>query len=213
MAIHKKILLMCLIMAGSLFLFLPKANAATEYSCYCAKMMTCFDADENYKATCVADTSCIFAKVTCKNAKLVPGTLIQLVPSGHSAGTAAVPVGAPAGMMGTSGLASFIPDCTNLDNCRDISVFLIAAIGVGKYLFSIIGALALVFFIYGGIMLIISQGNSERVKKGFQILMSAFIGLAIAFSAYMLVRFIGEKIVPIKSQYQITVPAITPAVK
>ena len=54
----------------------------------------------------------------------------------------------------------------------------------------VIGSLALVMFIYGGITWMLSGGNQERVAKGKQILIWATLGIIIIFSAYALVRFV-----------------------
>jgi hypothetical protein len=58
----------------------------------------------------------------------------------------------------------------------------------------VIGALALIMFVYGGFTLILSQGSSEKVKKGGEIIVAAIIGLVIMFGAYMLVSFLGEAV-------------------
>src|SRR3989339_193881 len=86
----------------------------------------------------------------------------------------------------TGGLVGkFIPSCVMQDtlsgNCRDIGIFVVLAMNIAKYLFTIVGALALIMFIYGGITLIISQGNPEKTKKGFGILTAALIGIIIIF--------------------------------
>lgn len=99
--------------------------------------------------------------------------------------------------------SKFIPDCA-LDNptggkegaakegdCRSISIFVTMLILVANYLFGIVGALALLFFIYGGFTLILSRGATEQVKKGKDIMVAAIVGLVIVFGAYMLVRFLG----------------------
>ena len=103
--------------------------------------------------------------------------------------------------LGKSGLAQHIPDCTNLSNCQDVSVFLVVAIGIGRYLFSIIGALALIMFVYGGFTWITSRGSAEKVKKGMEIFGAAIIGLIISFSAYMLVSYFSEHIIQVDSKY------------
>ncbi|MBN2884382.1 hypothetical protein JXE04_00460 [Patescibacteria group bacterium] len=54
----------------------------------------------------------------------------------------------------------------------------------------VVGSLALVMFVYGGLIWMTSSGSSEQVKKGRDILMWAAIGLVIIFSAYGLVRFV-----------------------
>lgn len=99
---------------------------------------------------------------------------------------------------GGSMFSRIIPDCA-LGNdlgpenpCRDITIFVALGINVAGYLFGIVGALALLMFIYGGITLVISMGNPEKVKKGGEILMSSVLGLIIVFGAYILVKFLGE---------------------
>ena len=64
---------------------------------------------------------------------------------------------------------------------------------IGKVINSvlgIVGSLALVMFVYGGLIWMTSSGSAEQVKKGRDILMWAAIGLVIIFSAYGLVRFV-----------------------
>ena len=73
---------------------------------------------------------------------------------------------------------------------------------VANYLFGFIGALALLFFVYGGFTLILSQGNAEKVKKGFGIMSAAAIGIIIAFGAYALISFLGTSL-GIKSDFKL----------
>jgi len=99
--------------------------------------------------------------------------------------------------------SQFIPECALRNptgnpsvegECRSVSIFITLLINFSKYLFSIVGALALLFFIYGGFTLILSQGGTEQVKKGKDIMVAAVIGLIIVFGAYMLVRFLGRSL-------------------
>lgn len=78
--------------------------------------------------------------------------------------------------------------------CRDVSIFVYLLINIARYLFAIVGALALIMFVYGGFVLILSQGNAEKIKQGTQIIVAAVIGLVIMFGAYMLVQFLGEAV-------------------
>jgi hypothetical protein len=57
-------------------------------------------------------------------------------------------------------------------------------------LFGIIGSLALVMFVYGGLLWMTSAGSAEQVKKGKDIFIWAAVGLVVVFSAYSLVRFV-----------------------
>lgn len=54
----------------------------------------------------------------------------------------------------------------------------------------IVGSLALVMFIYGGLLWMLSGGNAETVRKGKGTLVWATVGLIVVFTAYAAVRFI-----------------------
>ena len=58
--------------------------------------------------------------------------------------------------------------------------------------FSLVGSLALLMFIYGGLIWMTSSGKSEKVKKGKDILVWATIGMTLIFSSYVIVRLIIE---------------------
>lgn len=46
------------------------------------------------------------------------------------------------------------------------------------------GAIALIMFVYGGIMWILSEGEDKKVADSKKILMNASIGLVLIFGAY-----------------------------
>ncbi|MDO9509750.1 MAG: hypothetical protein Q7J14_00505, partial [Candidatus Magasanikbacteria bacterium] len=50
--------------------------------------------------------------------------------------------------------------------CDDVGVLVQLAINIGAYLFTFIGALALLVFVYGGFKMIISAGDSGKIKEG-----------------------------------------------
>jgi hypothetical protein len=76
------------------------------------------------------------------------------------------------------------------DGCREANILLLQIIRIGDYLFTIIGMVAFVSFVSGGLMFILSMGNAEKAKKGQQMLVAAVVGLIIAFSAYILIGFL-----------------------
>jgi hypothetical protein len=83
-----------------------------------------------------------------------------------------------------------LPECAFDGSCRDVNKLVELALKMVDYLFSIVAALAFVFFIYGGYTWIFSFGNPEKIKKGQQIFVYAVIGIIIVFSAYILVDFL-----------------------
>lgn len=57
----------------------------------------------------------------------------------------------------------------------------------------VVGSLALLMFIYGGLIWMTAAGNEKKVSQGTDILMWAAIGLVIIFISYAAVRFLlGE---------------------
>ncbi len=63
-----------------------------------------------------------------------------------------------------------------------------------KVVLGLVGVLALVMFIYGGILWMTSGGNEQKIKKGKDTLVWATLGLAIIFFSYAIVNFVLETI-------------------
>ena len=86
--------------------------------------------------------------------------------------------------------------------CDDIGVFIQLAINVGAYLFTFIGALALLVFVYGGFKMIISAGDTAKIKEGKDAMVAAVIGIVIAFSGVAIVKLLGDSI-HLSEKYQL----------
>lgn len=101
--------------------------------------------------------------------------------------------------------SAFVPDCVASGDprCDDVSVFIVLAITIGRYVFSFVGAVALLFFVYGGFLMIISRGNQEKIGQGTQAMTAAVIGLVVAFSGYALVSFLAKS-VELKPEFRTT---------
>lgn len=54
----------------------------------------------------------------------------------------------------------------------------------------VVGSLALLMFVYGGLTWMTSSGSQEKVKKGRDIIVWSAIGLAIIFASYGLVKIL-----------------------
>ncbi|MFA5184201.1 MAG: pilin [Patescibacteria group bacterium] len=69
---------------------------------------------------------------------------------------------------------------------------------IGRVINSImglVGSIALVMFVYGGLTWMTSSGNDEKVKKGREIIIWSAIGLVVVFMSYALTRFVITTIV------------------
>lgn len=72
----------------------------------------------------------------------------------------------------------------------ELNDFLSIAINVSKIILGLVGSLTLLMFVYGGLMMIISSGNTEKVTKAKGILLAAVVGLAIVFASYVIIQFV-----------------------
>ncbi|MCF6276971.1 MAG: pilin [Candidatus Magasanikbacteria bacterium] len=61
-----------------------------------------------------------------------------------------------------------------------------------KTIMGVVGTLALIIFIYAGILWMTAHGNSERQKKAMDTLVWASIGILVILSSYALVNFIFQ---------------------
>lgn len=64
-----------------------------------------------------------------------------------------------------------------------------------KTILGIVGVLALLMFIYGGILWMTSGGSAEKIKKGKDTIVWAVIGLAFIFFSYTILEFILKALI------------------
>lgn len=76
------------------------------------------------------------------------------------------------------------------DGDYTLNDFIQLAVNISKWLLGITGSLALLAFIYGGVVFLISAGNTEMVAKGKKIIIGAVIGLLIVFASYTIISFV-----------------------
>ena len=55
---------------------------------------------------------------------------------------------------------------------------------------SMLGVLALVMFIYGGILWMTSGGSEDKIRKGKDTIVWSILGLAIIFASYSILNFV-----------------------
>jgi hypothetical protein len=79
--------------------------------------------------------------------------------------------------------------------------FVELAIKVAEIIWAISGSLALLMFVYGGILFLISSGHSQMVTRATQTMTSAVIGLAIVFGSYAIIYFIMVTVLHTKNPF------------
>ena len=57
-------------------------------------------------------------------------------------------------------------------------------------LLGLVGSIALLFFVYGGVMFLVSAGNTEMISKARGIIIGAIVGIIIVFASYTIINFI-----------------------
>ncbi|MBI4994241.1 hypothetical protein HZC21_01180 [Candidatus Peregrinibacteria bacterium] len=87
----------------------------------------------------------------------------------------------------TEDQASMVPGSTTVANEGGVVGFLIKAIDL---FVKIIGAIALIVFILGALLTILSEGKEDRLEKGKSAMVYALIGLIITFMAFIIVSFV-----------------------
>lgn len=91
----------------------------------------------------------------------------------------------------TTSTVSLVPQGTKYDTGDyELNDFVQVGVNVTKIILGTVGSLSLLMFVYGGVMMLISAGNSEQVSKAKGIIMAAIIGLVIVFVSYIIVSFV-----------------------
>lgn len=73
-------------------------------------------------------------------------------------------------------------------------------INISDWILAVSGAAALLAFIIGGVMFLISGGSPDRVTSGKNWLKGAIIGLVIVFTSYMIIDFVMNNIFGLKHE-------------
>lgn len=82
-------------------------------------------------------------------------------------------------------------------NCS-LNTFIQLGVNVSNIILGLVGSLTLAMFVYGGVILIISGGNSERISKGKEIILGSVVGLLIVFGSYVIIDFVANDLLQVK---------------
>jgi len=96
-------------------------------------------------------------------------------------------------------LPTIVPECAASGDCT-LDDFIQVFVNISELILGLVGAVALMFFVYGGVVLLTSGGNSDKIKKGQEILKQTVIALIIILGAWLIIRFVQEMI-GLKSTY------------
>ncbi|MBU4512422.1 pilin [Patescibacteria group bacterium] len=109
----------------------------------------------------------------------------------------------------------FVPVCSADDaglfkgivNCRDtgdcsLNDFLQVFINASQWILGVVGSVALLMFVVGGVMWIFSGGNEQRITRGKQIIMGTVIGIALVLGGWLMISFLG-KLLDVEEGYQL----------
>lgn len=87
-------------------------------------------------------------------------------------------------------LAALVPDDGKKDlGNYELNDFLVLAVNLSQWILGIVGSLALLMFVYGGLTFVLSGGSAQAVDKGKKILIGAVIGLVIVFTSWTIIKF------------------------
>lgn len=82
-----------------------------------------------------------------------------------------------------------LPSCVASGVC-DLCDLVELFVNVSDLFLGLLGAVSLILFIYGGVWLLISAGNEQRITYGKKVIGGSIIGIIIVFSAFVIVNFI-----------------------
>lgn len=112
------------------------------------------------------------------------------------AGSAMAPVGAATDPFGNNACSN-VPDSTICEARDDPDSFITTDIkNVVNLLLFVVGILAVIVIIVGGIMYTTSGGDPSKVKSAKDTILYAVIGLVVAILAYSIVNFVVDAFIP-----------------
>lgn len=87
------------------------------------------------------------------------------------------------------------PDSTSCpagSNCGGYTLndMLSVILKISEFILGLVGSLALLAFVAGGLMWLLSAGNAELVARGKQAIIGAVVGLAIVFTSFMIIQLV-----------------------
>lgn len=89
-------------------------------------------------------------------------------------------------------------------NQCSLNTFLKVGINLANIILGLVGALALLMFVYGGVVWLLSGGSSEQVTKGKEIILGSVVGILIVFGSYTIIQFVINNVLVAQPGYEFT---------
>ncbi len=81
-------------------------------------------------------------------------------------------------------------DRSYFDENKDEAPIVLFILDIINFITRIVGAIAMLLIIIGGLMMIVAQGEEHLLQKGKDTLIAAVFGLIIVMFSYIVVRFV-----------------------
>ena len=104
-------------------------------------------------------------------------------------------IGLPLLVLGSALLPGLTQAAVTLVNPIGVSDPRLIIANIIQAILSIVGSVALLMFVYGGVIWITSFGEAKRIEKGKMIITWAVLGLAMIASAYVLVNAVIQGLI------------------
>lgn len=78
--------------------------------------------------------------------------------------------------------------------------FLSLAVKISDWILGFVGSAALLFFVYGGMLFVMSGGSSDKVDQGKKMIFGAIMGLILVFSSYLIIQFVMSSLGFVKAE-------------
>lgn len=101
---------------------------------------------------------------------------------------------------------SLIKDAECSTNNCTLNTFIALGVSLSNIILGLVGALTLAMFIYGGVVLLISGGNTEKISKGKEIILGSVVGLLIVFGSYTIISFVVNDVFDAKQKFTGSAP-------
>ncbi len=91
-------------------------------------------------------------------------------------------------------LKSFAAFCTTSDcNLPNVNADAGTFKSILSLVFTVVGALTVIFIVYGGVRYVLSTGSPEETRKAKDIIVYAVVGLIVSIMAFTVVNFVASR--------------------